>query len=369
MGDVSATLDVSVRRHVVDAQVSVPLDPAKVTVLFGPSGSGKTTILRAIAGLDGASGSRIVFDGEEWDDGQRLRVPTRDRRVGLLFQDHALFPHMSVAENVAYGLIGMSRAERAERVQQSLEATAAEHLIDRMVNSLSGGEAQRVALARAIAPKPRLLLLDEPLSALDAPMRSRLRGEIRRILTDQGIPAIVVTHDRTEALALADHAVVLIEGRVVESGPVLEVFDRPKDSRVVDVVGMETALPASVVDVVDGVVRVTVESHTITSAFVPIAEGNAPSTFVVGDEALVCIRAEDVSLELPGARSRGSQRNHLPGVVQTVSPEGVLVRVEVDIGVPLAALITRPAAIDLDLQPGSPVAAVVKSTSVHLIKR
>ena len=164
-------IDARVRRHVVDAELSVP-DGTAVTVLFGPSGSGKTTVLRCLAGLDTLDAGHVRVRGSTWNDGERVLVPARRRRVGYLFQDHALFPHLSVLANVAYGLRGTPRAERDGRAREALAAALASHLVDRPVRQLSGGEAQRVALARALAPRPDLLLLDEPLSALDAATRT-----------------------------------------------------------------------------------------------------------------------------------------------------------------------------------------------------
>lgn len=355
----TARLDALVRRHMVDARLEMPLDPGHVTVLFGPSGSGKTTILRCIAGLEQTDGGMIACAGERWDDGRRHFVPPRKRRVGLLFQDHALFPHMSVAANVAYGL---PRRSRASRVETSLRAVHAGQLLERRrVTGLSGGEAQRVALARALAPQPRLLLLDEPLSALDAPTRRELRADLRQILRTEGIPSIVVTHDRAEALALGDAVVVLIEGRVRQSGPIAEVFDRPCDPDVARVVGVETALPGRVLACEQGLARVAVGPHEITA----VTDDGLGS----GDAVYVCIRAEDVSLETAPSWGSSSPRNHIPAIVTDVAEEGPLVRIGLDAGVRITSCITRPSAAELAIAPGRPVVAVVKSTAVHLIAR
>lgn len=357
----TGALRADIRRHVVDAALDVDTTPGHVTVLFGPSGSGKTTILRALAGLDRLDSGRIAWDGEVWDDGRRS-LPPRARRVGLLFQDHALFPHMSVADNVAYGLHGAARADRATRVHASLVAARAGHLESRpTVDGLSGGEAQRVALARALAPRPRLLLLDEPLSALDAPTRLALRGELRQVLAREGMPSILVTHDRSEALALGDSVVILIDGRVRQSGQVAEVFDRPIDADVARVVGIETALPATVTAVDQGLARVRLASHQLTAV--------VETPLHVGDEVYVCIRAEDISLDVGAPASSTSPRNHLPATVTGVVEEGALVRIQLDAGVHLTSVITRPAAQELGITAGQRVTAVVKSTSVHLIRR
>ena len=358
----TGVLAVDIHRHVVRARMDIDLSPGHVTVLFGPSGSGKTTILRAIAGLERIDAGHIAWDGETWDDGGRRVIPARARGVGLLFQDHALFPHMSVGANVGYGVTGVSREERAARVDAALRAVRAAHLSTRpTVHGLSGGEAQRIALARALAPRPRLLLLDEPLSALDSPTRLGLRTELRHILTSEGIPSIVVTHDRAEALALGDTAAVIIDGTIRQSGPVADVFDRPANADVAAVVGVETALPGRVVALDRGLAQVEVGPHVLTSV--------ATAPLAVGEAVYVCVRAEDISLDVGPASAGASPRNHLRATVLATTQEGPLVRVTLDAGVQLVSAITRPSAEELQIAPGREVTAVIKSTSVHLIPR
>lgn len=360
-------LDLHVRRHTVDARLTLPLGERTITVLFGPSGSGKTTILRCIAGLDRTDGGHVVMDGVTWDDGRRRRqTPARHRHVGYLFQDHALFPHLSVEANVAYGLPRLPADERRRRVHSALATAEALDCVGRRVAQLSGGEAQRVALARALATEPRLLLLDEPLSALDAPTRSRLRAELRRMLERSKVPAIIVTHDREEALALADQVVVVIDGTVRQVGPPAEVFDRPTHADVADIVGIETATPGVVADSDAELVHVDIGDLRLTALSTqrPV-EPHRP-----GDEVLVCIRAEDVALELPDREGgHRSPRNRLPARVTEVTTAGALVRVDLDAGFALTAYITRPALEELELAVGSDVVASVKSPAVHLITR
>jgi molybdate transport system ATP-binding protein len=362
----TAVLDVHVRRHVVDARMTLPLRGDAVTVLFGPSGSGKTTVLRCIAGLDRTVGGHVVVDGVTWDDGHRVRVPARDRKVGYLFQEHALFPHLGVEANVAYGLQAVPRHERAGRVREALRTAHALSCVGRSVAELSGGEAQRVALARAIAARPRLLVLDEPLSALDAPTRTRLRSELREMLTTAGVPAVIVTHDRAEALALADQVVVMVEGRVRQVGTPQEVFDQPADAEVARVVGIETATAGVVRSVESEQVEVTVGRLVVTA----LVLDRPHEPYHPGDEVLVCIRAEDVALELPDAHPAArSPRNRLAGTVTRISVDGALVRVGLDVGFPLTAYVTRSALDELALRTGSAVVASVKSPAVHLINR
>ena len=348
------SLDLHVRRHVVDAELRVPLDG--VTVLFGPSGAGKSTVLRTVAGLERTAG-HVRVGGETWD-GPDAFVRPKDRRVGLLAQSGALFPHLDVDANVGYGLHRLPRSERPQRVREALETAGAAHLAGRRTSELSGGEAQRVALARALAPRPRLLLLDEPLSALDAPTRSRLRTDLRRALVAAAVPTLLVTHDRTEALALADRVVVLVDGTVRQTGSPQDVFERPADPAVAAVVGVETAVAGRVTGTADGLLSVDVDGTTV----------HAVDRGQTGD-VLVCIRAEDVALEPASADRAGSARNRLVSTVVEVTDEGPLLRVDLDAGFHLAAYVTRPSAGELDLRPGLRVQAVVKSPAVHLVER
>jgi molybdate transport system ATP-binding protein len=224
----------------VAAELSIPLREAPVTVLFGPSGSGKTTLLRMIAGLERPDAGSIVFGERPWFDAARsIDLPPQQRRAGFLFQDYALFPHLTVAENVAY-------AAPRGAAGRLLDAFGLARLSDSRPRALSGGEQQRVALARALAAQPALLLLDEPLSALDAPTRTRTRHELRRMLLDARVPSIVVTHDRMEAVALGDWMAVMVDGRIRQSGPVQDVFRRPADRRVAESLGVENVLPAEI---------------------------------------------------------------------------------------------------------------------------
>ena len=350
------------RGSTISARASWPLDGAPLTVLFGPSGSGKTTVLRALAGLDRPDEGVITFDGAVWFDGaRRVCTPPQSRRVGLLFQEYALFPHLSVAGNIGYGLHGLPRSERRGRVAEIAGRFGVGELLRRRPSELSSGQRQRVALARALAPSPRLLLLDEPLSALDAPAREALRGELRRLLEQAGVPAIVVTHDRTEALALGDRLVVLVDGAIRQVGPVHEVFSAPVDVRVAQVVGTENVFPSRPVRREDGllVVRTAGERGVELMGVDPGA--------VAGD-VFACVRAEEVVLE-PVDGHASSARNRLPGTIVARQDEGPLVRVTVDCGVHLVALVTRASAHSLELAPGRAVLALVKAQSVRIVPR
>jgi molybdate transport system ATP-binding protein len=228
----------------------------------------------------------------------------------------------------------------------------------RLPKQLSGGERQRVALARALARAPRLILLDEPLAALDLALREPMRQELRRFLRSVDVPSLVVTHDRVDALTLGDRMAVLAGGYIRQVGPVHEVFSRPVDLAVAASVGVETVVPGEIVASAEGLVTVRVGAAEIRVAQPAIA---ARSVFA-------CIRAEDVTLETSQRRDV-SARNHLAGRVTALQPEGGVVRVTVDCGFLLSALITRPAWDELRLTESSPVTAAVKATAVHLIAR
>jgi molybdate transport system ATP-binding protein len=329
-------------------------DACSITVLFGPSGCGKTTALRCIAGLERPDVGLIQCGSDVWFDGEcGLQLPPQRRDVGFLFQDYALFPHLTVGGNVAFPL---RRVERT-RVAELLTAFGLTGLADRYPHQISGGQQQRVALARALARRPRVLLLDEPLSALDGPTRDDLRPRLRQLLGRFHVPIVLVTHDRTEAITLADRLVVMDGGRVIQQGTVDEVFSRPADLAVARIVGTETVQPGTIVSVEDGLATVQVGPARL------LAVAPESSAF----EVFVCVRGEDVAL-LWGA-GEGSPRNRLAAVVTSISPEGPLVRVGLDCGFPLVALVTRPACADLGLQVGDRLTAVVKAPAVHLIPR
>jgi molybdate transport system ATP-binding protein len=218
-----------------------------VAVLFGPSGAGKTLTLQCLAGLLRPDAGRIAVDGRVLFEGGRIDVPPQSRRVGYVFQGYALFPHLSVAENVGFGLRDRPRAERETRTAAVLDRLGLAALAARLPAELSGGQRQRVALGRALAPDPALLLLDEPLSALDAPLRRALRDELRGILREWRTAAVVVTHDFTEAYRLADRIVVYDAGRVVQAAPRSELLWQPASESVARIMGIRNVLRGTVV--------------------------------------------------------------------------------------------------------------------------
>ena len=330
-----------------------------VTVLFGPSGCGKTTFLRSLAGLERPDVGTISFHDEVWFDAQkRICLSPRQRDISFLFQDYALFPHLTVAENIGYGLRKLNAEERRHRVTDIVRLLQLDGLEARYPAQISGGQQQRVALARTLVRRSRLLLLDEPLSALDTSMRDQLRTELRRLLGEFETPVVVVTHDRTEAIALADQVIVMNSGKVRQSGSVHEVFSHPQDSEVARIVGMETVVLGEVTDVTAGLATIRIRDASLL-AVAPVE----PVRHVY-----VCIKGEDVILQR-GAHGESSVRNHLPATVRWIMPEGPLLRIGLSCGFELTALVTRPACEELRLQVGEKVTAMLKASSLHLIPK
>jgi molybdate transport system ATP-binding protein len=355
----------------IDVRLDVDLRPGSMLVLFGPSAAGKTTILRQIAGLERPDAGTIRFSDEIWCDRARdIWRPPQARRIGLVFQEPTLFPHLTVRDNICYGVRPGSApaSERRVRPGSDLDQTMAgiakmlgiEELGNRYPRALSGGEAQRVALARALAPDPQLLLLDEPFAALDAPTRLRLRREMRTLLQTTGTPAILVTHDRSDALAMGDTVAVIIGGRLRQVGPVSDVFSRPADAEIAASFGIEAVLPAQVLGSSGGIIQVAVRSVMLDAVErEPMAPGAA---------VYACVRAEDVTLETQAA-GHASARNHLAALVVSIASEGPIDRVTLDCGFALDALITRRSREELDLAPGMPITVAIKATSIHLVPR
>ncbi|GAB3844996.1 ABC transporter ATP-binding protein [Nesterenkonia populi] len=222
--------------------IDLTIGAGKLTTLLGPSGCGKTSSLRMLAGYARPSEGQIFIDGKD-----ATRVPPEKRGLGMVFQSYALFPHMTVAENVGYGLKlrNVGRTERRAQVAQALEMVGLRHLADRKPRSLSGGQQQRVALARAITIRPTLLLLDEPLSNLDARLRVQMRSEIRRIQSETGLSVVLVTHDQDEALEMSDDIVVMNSGRIMQQGSPAEVFNAPANRFVAEFLGYENFLTSA----------------------------------------------------------------------------------------------------------------------------
>jgi putative spermidine/putrescine transport system ATP-binding protein len=288
------------------------LDVAKgeFVTFLGPSGCGKTTVLRMIAGFERPSSGTITVN-----DRDLTNTPPNRRNVGMVFQNYALFPNMSVADNVGFGLMvqGKRKDEQQDRVHEVLRLVQLGAFAKRYPYQLSGGQQQRVALARALAFRPELLLLDEPLSALDAKVRGELRQEIRRIQQELGITAIFVTHDQEEAMSISDRIVVMNKGRVEQVAAPFEVYNYPSTAFVASFVGTLNRLPCKVEDAATGTVRY---NGSLLRTSHKVEQPN-------GTEATLMVRPEEIRLgEKEGA-------NHLTGTVQSVSFLGATVRVNV----------------------------------------
>jgi len=295
----------------VDALADIDLGIARgeFVCLLGPSGCGKTTLLRIIAGFEKADRGHLLLEGKDITE-----LPPHQRGFGMVFQSLALFPHMTVAENIGYGmkLRGTAAAQRRRRVEELLEVVQLPAIADRPVAALSGGQRQRVAIARALAVPPQLFLLDEPLSALDAQLRDSMQIELRQLQQRFGVTTVVVTHDQTEAMMLADRLVVMKQGRLQQCDTPTEVYRRPANAFVAEFLGAANLLPGVVQ--ADGAVNV-LGAHV-----------GASSRLAAGSAVTLAVRAEDVRLQAVGAASAP----HVVGDIEFVR----------DLG-PLAELIVR----------------------------
>lgn len=353
-------LRVEARLPLAHVELDVELDvPAGFTLaVAGPSGAGKTTLLRAVAGLVRPAVGRVACGEEVWlDTGRGVDLPPERRRCGYVFQDYALFDHLSVWRNVAYGLRDEKRAERRARAHALLERFGIDHLADARPPTLSGGERQRVALARALAPEPSVLLLDEPLSALDARTRAHALRELAAILREADVPALLVTHDFSEAAALGDEVAVLDAGRIVQRGPASEVAARPATGFVADFTGA-VVLTGHARAGPDGTTLVALDGASTVTSTEP---GSGP--------VAVTVYPWEIVLEPPERSSAGSARNHLEAEVVSLTAVGNRVRVGLTAGQPLVAELTESAARDLALAPGSRVAATWKATATRVVAR
>ncbi len=246
-----------VRRQPVTAldRVDLDVEDGEIATVLGPSGCGKTTLLRCIAGFEQPDGGTVTLGGRQVSEAGRAAVPAHRRGVGIVPQDGALFPHLNVAQNIGFGLADQPRQRRARRVEEVLELVGLPGLGRRRPHELSGGQQQRVALARALAPRPRLLLLDEPFGSLDAQLRASLRGEVRDLLVELGTTTVLVTHDREEAMELADRLVVMREGRVVQAGTPRETYQRPRDLALAHFLGEAVVVDGRIDDAHPGTVE------------------------------------------------------------------------------------------------------------------
>ena len=296
------------------SDVHLDIPSGSIVCLLGPSGCGKTTMLRIIAGLDSADSGRVLCDGKDLS-----LLPPHQRDIGMVFQSHALFPHLSVADNIAYGLriAGVGAAERQRRVDELLAVVKLPNVADKSIGQLSGGQQQRVAIARALARSPKIFLLDEPTASLDANLRETMQIELRRLQQSLHITTIVVTHDQTEAMTLADLIVVMRDGEIEQTGAPLDVYNHSRTAFVADFIGTSNRVSgvwrAGHVCVGDSKLRVIVAGDT--------------ESFADGDSVTVSVRPEKVELMQGDSMTDGNQ---LLGSISFIRNTGNLMELHVD---------------------------------------
>jgi molybdate transport system ATP-binding protein len=339
--------------------VDVEVRAGQCLALAGPSGAGKTSVLRAVAGLLRPEGGRIACGDELWlDTGRGVFRAPEERACGYLFQEYALFPHLRAWENVAYPLRDVPRRERRGRATELLARFGVEHLAEERPRTLSGGERQRVALARALARSPKALLLDEPLSALDAGTRRDATRALATVLRDAGVPAVLVTHDFAEAAELGDRVGIMAGGRIVQEGSASEVAAAPASAFVAGFAGA-VVLTGTASAGPSGLTAIALDGG-----------GTVFSTDAAAGPVAASVYPWEIALEPASARgSASSPRNSVAARVVTTTVLGNRVRVALDAPQPLVAEITAAAAQQLALAPGVPVAAAWKATVTRLTPR
>jgi molybdate transport system ATP-binding protein len=333
------------------------------TILFGASGAGKTTILDCIAGLQRPSVGRVwAGDADLFDSDRHVDIPTRYRRVGYLFQTLALFPHLTGKQNIEYGLSSLPARERAERTCEVAESFGIAAMLNRRPSQMSGGERQRVALARALVTRPRALLLDEPMTALDAVTKAKILDDLRRWNEAHSVPILYVTHEREEVYALGDRVIVLESGRIVADGTPHEVLRRPQYESVAQLAGFENMFDSEVESSHP-------EQGTMTCR---IAESGltleAPLTRVAkGSAVKLGIRAGDILVATEQPKSL-SARNIISGRIISLRQQDATVIAEVDCGAKFTVHLTPGACQSLTLQPGRQIWLVLKTYSCHILQ-
>ena len=262
-------------------QVSFSLRPGEIGCVLGPSGCGKTTVLRAVAGFEPAWRGRILID-DTVVSSRKFNLPPEKRNIGMVFQDFALFPHLRVEDNVRFGLKGLNRREQQARIQEMLAIVGMPAYAQAYPHQLSGGQQQRVALARALAPRPRILLLDEPFSNMDVELREQLAREVRSILKQENNTAMLVTHDQNEAFAMADQICVMNEGSILQQGSGYDLYHKPTNRFVADFIGQGVIIPA------------TVASPTTVKTDLGVIQGNSRIEAETGAQVDILIRPDDI---------------------------------------------------------------------------
>jgi len=333
----------------------------EIGVVFGPSGAGKSTLLRLVAGLSRPDSGRIELGGEAlFDSNQGINAPLRLRRVGMIFQDDLLFPHLDVASNIVFGLAREPRNQREARLREVAALCGVEHLLDRRPETLSGGERQRVGLARALAPRPRLLLCDEPISALDLPNRWMLLDRLKRVQAAEGLPVLYVTHSPAEAIALGTRLFLIEAGRLVAEGPPLEALAGSRQAEFLRVEGVRNVFPGKVAEQPEdqGSTRLALDGGP--SLIVPRLD------LPLGAPVLAEVRGDDILLSREPVAGL-SARNQIEGRIEAVAPHGHEAEIVIRAGESrwLASTVAT-ATNQMGLGPGQPIHMIIKARSCRV---
>jgi molybdopterin-binding protein len=335
--------------------INLTIESGEYFAILGPTGAGKTKLLEIIAGLE------LPASGEVWIDDQNVTAwPPERRRVGFMYQDYLLFPHLTVRKNITFGLHDRPRWEKSQRVDELSQLLGIQHLLDRRVRGLSGGEQQRIALARSLAPKPRVLLLDEPLSALDPQNRVAVRSELVVLQRRFGTTTIHVTHDFEEAMVVADRVAVMNHGEIVQVGAPTEVVQKPNSRFVADFFGLENLFKGEILRR-NGGTSPDEQPHNA------IFKSGSLELSVIAERdgaAYAVIRPEDIVVSREAIQS--SATNNLRGRIQKIEEKGPLVRLTADVGAPLVALLTKQSVAALGLETGCEAYFSVKATAIHI---
>ncbi|MGB2727690.1 MAG: tungstate ABC transporter ATP-binding protein WtpC [Halobacteriota archaeon] len=332
--------------------INLEIKKEEYFVILGPTGAGKTLLLETIAGFHSPDSGEVRIDGHDVTN-----LPPERRRIGFIYQDYSLFPHFNVEQNIEFGLKlrkSASQDTNRKRLEEIMDWLDITHLAHRYPATLSGGEQQKIAIARAIAIEPSVLLLDEPLAALDLRTRDYLREELKRVKLELGITMLHVTHDQTEAMVLADRIAVMMKGRIMQVGTPYEIFNKPQNEEIADFVGVENILSGVVRSNENGVAEIVVDTGYNIFAVSDYHAGTVKSF----------IRPEDIILS--EKREESSARNVISARIEGMSDMGPLTRVRMDNS--LVALITKQSRESLGLRKGDEVYATFKATSVHVVR-
>ncbi|MGB2840936.1 MAG: tungstate ABC transporter ATP-binding protein WtpC [Halobacteriota archaeon] len=332
--------------------INLEIKKEEYFVILGPTGAGKTLLLETIAGFHSPDSGEVRIDGHDVTN-----LPPERRRIGFIYQDYSLFPHFNVEQNIEFGLKlrkSASQDTNRKRLEEIMDWLDITHLAHRYPATLSGGEQQKIAIARAIAIEPSVLLLDEPLAALDLRTRDYLREELKRVKLELGITMVHVTHDQTEAMVLADRIAVMMKGRIMQVGTPYEIFNKPQNEEIADFVGVENILSGVVRSNENGVAEIVVDMGYNIFAVSDYHAGTVKSF----------IRPEDIILS--EKREESSARNVISARIEEMSDMGPLTRVRMDNS--LVALITKQSRESLGLRKGDEVYATFKATSVHVVR-